>query len=100
MAIRDQQIGGDHYKKHAIQPWDVIDCYRLNYYEGNVLKYLLRRKESRIEDLRKAAHYIEKAIEMERQISDSLGSPLSRSCCVSGAVVERPVNAGRRSDCG
>jgi hypothetical protein len=65
MAIRDKQVGGDHYQKHAIQPWDVIDCYGLNYYEGNVLKYLLRRKENRIEDLHKAAHYIEKLIELE-----------------------------------
>jgi len=39
-----KQIGGTHYSKHKIQPWDIIDEYGLNFYEGNVLKYLLRKK--------------------------------------------------------
>ena len=61
-AIR-RQVGGDHYKDHAIQPWDIIDEYELNYYEGNVLKYLLRCKGERLEELRKSQHYLEKEIE-------------------------------------
>jgi len=32
---------------------DIIDEYDLNYYEGNILKYLLRTKDNRIEDLKK-----------------------------------------------
>jgi len=63
--LQNKQIGGDHYVKHKIQPWDIIDEYELNYYEGNALKYLLRRKENRVEDLRKAIHYLEKEIENE-----------------------------------
>jgi len=58
-----KQIGGEHYSKHNIQPWDIIDEYDLNYYEGNVLKYLLREKGDRTEDLKKAAHYLEKEID-------------------------------------
>jgi len=60
-----KQVGGDHYKKYKIQPWDIIDEYGLNYYEGNALKYLLRTKNNRVEDLQKAIHYIEKLIEVE-----------------------------------
>lgn len=60
--VMKKQVGGEHYKKHAIQPWDVIDEYNLNYYEGNALKYLLRHKANRIEDLKKAVHYLEKEI--------------------------------------
>lgn len=59
-----RQVGGEHYQK-KIQPWDVIETYGLDYFEGNVLKYLLRRKVNRLEDLRKAAHYLEKVIERE-----------------------------------
>ena len=60
--IQGKQIGGYHYVKHAIQPWDIIDEYKLNYYEGNALKYLLRNKGMRVEDLKKAIHYLEKEI--------------------------------------
>lgn len=59
----DRQVGGSHYKKHSIQPWDIIDEYGLGFYEGNVLKYLLRDKGNKREDLEKAAHYLEKVLE-------------------------------------
>jgi len=59
----DKQVGGSHYKKHSIQPWDIIDGYKLGFYEGNVLKYLLRDKGNKKEDLEKAVHYLEKIIE-------------------------------------
>ena len=64
MSARDKQIGGTHYKL-AIQPWDVIDCYGLDFYEGNALKYLLRKKPGadRVVDLKKCAHYLERCIE-------------------------------------
>ena len=58
----DKQIGGSHYVKHSIQPWHIIDEYSLNYYKGNVLKYLLRDKGNEIEDMQKAIHYLEKQI--------------------------------------
>jgi len=54
-----KQVGGDHYKKHNIQPLDIIDEYGLDYYLGNVLKYILRDKESRKQDINKAIHYLE-----------------------------------------
>ena len=59
----DRQVGGSHYKRHSIQPWDIIDEYGLGFYEGNVLKYLLRDKGNRREDLEKAVHYLEKMLE-------------------------------------
>ena len=59
----NRQVGGSHYKKHSIQPWDIIDGYKLGFYEGNVLKYLLRDKGNKREDLEKAVHYLEKVLE-------------------------------------
>lgn len=58
-----KQHGGNHYLKHKIQPWHIIDEYNLNYYEGNILKYLLRDKNNRKEDLQKLIHYAEYCIE-------------------------------------
>jgi uncharacterized protein DUF3310 len=61
----ERQVGGNHYRKFKIQPWDVIDEYGLGFYAGNALKYLLRRKTNRLEDLKKARHYLDKLIELE-----------------------------------
>lgn len=62
--VMKKQVGGSHYKQHkGLQPWNIIDAYGLNYYEGNILKYLLRDKTNRIEDLQKLIHYAEKELE-------------------------------------
>ncbi len=46
-----------------LQPFDVIDAWGLNFYEGNVVKYLRRWKDKGgLEDLTKARHYLEEAI--------------------------------------
>lgn len=63
-SARDVQVGGQHYKDKAMQPWDIIDAWGLDFYEGNVLKYLLRAKfKNGVEDLKKARHYLDKKIE-------------------------------------
>ena len=64
---RRKQIGGNHYAKHTIQPWDIIREYELDFFEGSCLKYLLRRKDNRLEDLQKAAHYLEECIKNEQK---------------------------------
>jgi hypothetical protein len=60
-----RQVGGSHYQGRGIEPWDIIAAWDLDFWEGNVLKYLLRRKPGvpRTEDLRKAMHYLEKCLE-------------------------------------
>lgn len=63
-ALR-RQVGGNHYLGHRIQPWDIWQEYGLNAFEGAVLKYLLRRKGDRLEDLRKARHTLDRLIEIE-----------------------------------
>lgn len=58
-----KQVGGDHYY-NAIQPWDIIRAWDLNYWEGNIIKYVLRHKgKNKAEDLAKAKHYIDYLIE-------------------------------------
>ena len=56
MTARDTQVGGSHYQ-NKIQPFDIIDAWELDFYEGNVLKYLLRyRYKNGSQDLKKAQH--------------------------------------------
>ena len=56
------QVGGDHYKKHTIQTWHIVDEYKLNYYLGNALKYILRDKGNKREDIEKSIHYLQKEL--------------------------------------
>ena len=60
------QVGGGHYAAKPIQPWDFIAANGLGYFEGNVVKYLSRwRDKGGVQDLHKAAHYLQKLIEIE-----------------------------------
>jgi hypothetical protein len=64
-SVRDHQVGGDHYQK-SIQPWDIISEWKLDFWEGNIVKYILRWKDKDgVKDLKKAKHYIEYLIERE-----------------------------------
>jgi Protein of unknwon function (DUF3310) len=66
MRANDIQVGGNHYKDNAIQPWDYIIANNLGYLEGNVVKYITRwRQKGGVDDLRKVMHYAQKLIEVE-----------------------------------
>lgn len=61
-----RQEGGEHYKAHQYETWDVILDWNLGYLDGNAVKYLSRwRLKGGIQDLKKARHYIDKLIEVE-----------------------------------
>jgi hypothetical protein len=63
------QVGGSHYVKRGIQPWDVVaEYYGLNFWLGNVVKYVLREQDKHgLEDLKKARHYLDYEIERREQ---------------------------------
>ncbi len=69
-----RQVGGDHYKGR-LEPWDVAVAWDMDFLSGTALKYLGRagRKEgvSKLEDLEKTLHYIQKAIEVEKAKPDA-----------------------------
>lgn len=61
-----KQIGGNHYKR-ACQPWEIIEEWELNYWAGNIIKYVLRYPyKNGVEDLEKAKHYLEYLIKKEK----------------------------------
>lgn len=66
-VAQDSQVGGDHYRKFKIQPWDIWAEYGLDAFTATVVKYLLRagHKGSKLEDLRKARHTLDRLIEIE-----------------------------------
>lgn len=60
-----KQIGGTHYKT-TIQPVQYIHANNLNFFEGNVIKYITRHSSKGGKaDLEKAIHYIEMLMEFE-----------------------------------
>jgi hypothetical protein len=66
MKANDHQVGGTHYARNSIQPWDYIIANGLGYLEGNIIKYTTRwRQKGGVDDLRKVIHYAEKLIEVE-----------------------------------
>ncbi len=68
----DMQVGGNHYKDMAIQPWTVMESILtyeefVGFLKGNIIKYSMRDgKKDHSQDAGKAAHYIAKLAEVQR----------------------------------
>ena len=62
----DKQIGGKHYKL-AISPLKFILANKLNFVDGNIVKYAVRKKdyESNRERYEKIIHYCQLALELK-----------------------------------
>jgi|TARA_X000000950_G_C13818842_1_gene620991 hypothetical protein len=55
---QDKQVGGNHYRKMNIQPYEFISKNNLSFFQGCVVKYVCRYlNKSGIEDLEKIIHY-------------------------------------------
>lgn len=68
----DRQVGGDHYRTGGLQHWDLVEMFRWDYFQGQIIKYLMRwRKKNGLEDLQKARHYLDKYIELEQAKRDA-----------------------------
>lgn len=62
------QVGGTHYQKQRIQHWDFVAANNLDYFQGQITKYVSRwRDKNGIDDLLKAQHFLEKYIEIQRE---------------------------------
>jgi hypothetical protein len=54
----DSQVGGDHYKNLAIQPIEFTHKNKLDFLQGNIIKYTTRHKNKNgLEDIKKIIHY-------------------------------------------
>ena len=69
MTANNKQIGGTHYKNDGKgeEHWDRVERLNLNYFQACATKYIERcyLKDNTVQDLKKAAHFIQKLIEIE-----------------------------------
>ena len=64
--VYNKQIGGSHYKDMVIQPSEFINKNKLQFAEGNAIKYIWRHAhKGEVQDLEKAKHYIDMIIERD-----------------------------------
>lgn len=67
MEEKQEKTRPDYYKGNGkIEVWDFIASQNLNFFEGNIIKYVCRYKNKNgLEDLKKARTYLDKLIENE-----------------------------------
>lgn len=68
MNAMTQQVGGTHYTDMPIQPMYFCIVNNLNGAYMNVMKYLMRKKDNRIEDLQKGIHTVKFMHDAEHHI--------------------------------
>jgi hypothetical protein len=61
----NRQVGGSHYKGRGLQHWDLVALFEWDYFQGQIIKYVMRWKEKAgLQDLEKGFHVYEKYIEI------------------------------------
>ena len=64
----NDKINPDYYIGTKIQVSDFIHEFNLNYFQGNIVKYVVRHKQKNgLEDLEKAKWYLDKLIEITKK---------------------------------
>ena len=64
--VYSKQIGGRHYMDMVEQPSEFINKNKLQFAEGNAIKYICRHaNKGEVQDLEKAKHYIDMIIERD-----------------------------------
>ena len=59
-------MGGNHYRDFKIMPIEFISKNKLDFLEGNIVKYISRhRNKNGAEDIKKIIHYAELILELE-----------------------------------
>lgn len=74
-SCRDYNVGESDYSKHFIQPWTIIQEYNLNYWDGDIIKRILRTKEneSREKDYKKIIHICQERLRQLKYEKSSSG---------------------------
>lgn len=61
----DDIVNPKRYTQGDIEVWDAINLLKLDYFQGNILKYVARHTmKGRLEDLKKAQQYLRKLAEI------------------------------------
>jgi hypothetical protein len=66
MNALDKQEGGSHYKQMKIQPVEYITANKLDFLQGNVVKYISRHAaKGGKQDVEKAIHYCHLILQLQ-----------------------------------
>jgi hypothetical protein len=91
MSAHKKQIGGDHYKRMAIQPSHYIVKNNLGWYEGNIVKYITRHSiKGGRQDIEKVIHYAE--LLLEDQYDNSEGHKRGRETAAYVKKLNKEMN--------
>ena len=67
--VDKRQEGGTHYKNHknpSQEHWNLARDLNWDYFTAQIIKYMMRwRSKGGVGDLKKAAHFLEKLIDLE-----------------------------------
>ena len=85
MEANKTQVGGTHYQTNDMpQHWDLAIMYQWDFFQYQSTKYVMRWKrkhstpEARLEDLKKARHFLDKYIESAEQFDPRATVPESQ----------------------
>jgi hypothetical protein len=66
-GANSRQVAGNHYKNRGIEHWDIVALWNLDYFQGQILRYVMRwRDKAGLVDLEKGLHVYQKYLEIER----------------------------------
>ena len=94
------EIRPDYYKSGGLEALDVIDAFDLGFNLGNAFKYIARagKKDSKVEDLRKAVTYLNREIEKEEKNRNDEQKIFERFNDFSKISIGSDYEAGRQEN--
>ena len=92
--------GPPYYQRGSIDVWDFIRDQGLNFHLGNAIKYICRagHKDSKIQDLEKAIHYLENELTHEKNLYFRASQGISYQVQPKVVEVERQAFLSEESD--
>ncbi len=93
--------GPDYYQRGSTDVWDFIREQGLNFHLGNAIKYICRAgyKNSKIEDLEKAIHYLENELHHEEKLLIRSGEGIPIPLPINELEGTRDTFISEKSDC-
>ena len=93
--------GPDYYQRGSTDVWDFIREQGLNFHLGNAIKYICRAgyKDSKIQDLEKAIHYLENELHHEENLSIAASEGIPIQVQYSVLQGARDTYISEKSDC-
>ena len=93
--------GPTYYQRGGGDVWDFIREQKLNFHLGNAIKYICRAgyKDSKIEDLEKAIHYLENELHHEEDLLIRAGEGIPIQIRNQELTCETNELISEKSDC-